>query len=202
MLRTSGIGSSSVDFRSGSSIGRYGTKSRASLTIVQMFPDISAAYLFVVAARSLNPLCTTGMMMLRLGASIAWTNSVDISASRARSVPDASVSALSNVELMEDISGFLITLHISSRASSALLFTLGWVSLNASVSLGTTCGRHFASCLGAQWDIDPSMWMDACFVLHSGSANASRTAGMTSLTPCPDRLPMMSPTVRSAAART
>mmetsp|Transcript_7436 Transcript_7436/g.16080 ORF Transcript_7436/g.16080 Transcript_7436/m.16080 type:complete len:203 (+) Transcript_7436:589-1197(+) len=202
MLRTSGIGSSNVDLRSGSRIGKYGTKSLGSLTIVQMLPEINAAYLFVVAARSRNPLCTTGMIIDKLGASIACTNSVDMSASKAWSVPDASVSALNKVGLILEISGFLMTLHISSNASSALFFTLGCVSLNASVSFGTTCGKHLASCFGAQWDMLPSMWMDACFVLHSGSANALRTAGMTSLTPCPDKFPMINPTVLSAAVRT
>ena len=52
---------------------------------------------------------------------------------------------------MEEISGFLITLHISSSACSAELLTFGWVSLKASVSFGTTFGRQLASCFGARW---------------------------------------------------
>mmetsp|Transcript_11444 Transcript_11444/g.24790 ORF Transcript_11444/g.24790 Transcript_11444/m.24790 type:complete len:216 (+) Transcript_11444:4017-4664(+) len=138
-------------------------------------------------------------MMERLGASIAWTNSVSMSASSARSVPDESVSAPTSVGLMPDISGFLITLQISPRASSALLLTFGWVSENASVSFGTTLGRQLASCLGAQWLIEPSMRMDACLVRHSGSSNASSTAGITSFTPWPDSLPMICETALSAA---
>ena len=94
---------------------------------------------------------------------------------------------------MEAISGFLMTLLISSKASSALVLTLGWVSENASVSFGTTLGRQEASCLGAQWLIEPSMVIEACFVLQFGSSNALRTAGITSLTPWAESLLMILP---------
>ena len=71
MLRQSGIGSTRTPFKSGKSIGKYGTKSLGSLIIVQILPAIRAAYLLVVAARSRNPRWRTGTIKLKLAASIA-----------------------------------------------------------------------------------------------------------------------------------
>mmetsp|Transcript_2605 Transcript_2605/g.3709 ORF Transcript_2605/g.3709 Transcript_2605/m.3709 type:complete len:213 (-) Transcript_2605:1584-2222(-) len=42
ILRTSGIGSSNINFKSGIKVGKYGTKSRGSLIMVQMLPVIKA----------------------------------------------------------------------------------------------------------------------------------------------------------------
>jgi hypothetical protein len=53
------------------------------------------------------------------------------------------------------------------------------VSENAAVSLGTMSGKHWPSCLGAQYAMAPSSEIAACFVRHAGSSNASKILGST-----------------------
>mmetsp|Transcript_2385 Transcript_2385/g.3137 ORF Transcript_2385/g.3137 Transcript_2385/m.3137 type:complete len:264 (-) Transcript_2385:4949-5740(-) len=189
VVRTSGMGSNSTSFKSNNNVSKYGRKSAGVATIVVILPVINAAYLFVIALRSLKPRCKIGLITAKLGASIACRNSVAMSVSNARGVfSPGSVRAASSVGVIDAISGLRMTLQRLSRADWAAALTRGWVSEKDSVSFGTSFGRQLDSCLGARWDILPSMVILATFVRQVvlSSSNAVKTLGRISFTPCAD----------------
>ena len=77
---------------------------------------------------------------------------------------------------------FLVDITAPTDASAALApsLTRGCDAVSAcSVSAGTTCGSVFASCLGAQYAIDPSSSTAACLVRHFSSSSERSSAGST-----------------------
>ena len=59
------------------------------------------------------------------------------------------------------------------------------------MSLGTIWGRQAPSCFGAQEAIAPSIWIEACLVLHLDACRPARTLGMMIFTPGVDNLAMI-----------
>jgi hypothetical protein len=76
------------------------------------------------------------------------------------------------------------------------------VSVKHSHSLGTIWGRHDDSWLGAQYAMEPSSRMDACFERHCGSCRPLSSDGIMSFTPVAVSLPMMILLAPCAASRT
>mmetsp|Transcript_8447 Transcript_8447/g.18441 ORF Transcript_8447/g.18441 Transcript_8447/m.18441 type:complete len:214 (-) Transcript_8447:770-1411(-) len=203
-VRTSGMGSRRQSLRPGRTCPRYGESVLASDTIVTILPVMAAAFLFRSAPLSLRARPRMGTSSAREGASMECMNSQSSSASRASLVREAgSAMAASSTGDRRRTSGFRMTEEMSASAALAASLTLGWGSLPACISAGTTCGRHDASCLGAQWAIIPSRRMASCRLFQATSpGSATRMGPRTCFTPCADSLFIMTLAASPAASRT
>mmetsp|Transcript_16451 Transcript_16451/g.57498 ORF Transcript_16451/g.57498 Transcript_16451/m.57498 type:complete len:475 (-) Transcript_16451:5193-6617(-) len=202
-LRTSGIGSSSVFFSCGTSWFRYGRMSFSSWMSEDMLPTIIAAFDLIADLRAARPRRRIGTISASDGGSMLCTKAVSVSESSASPVRSAgSLSAPSSIGTSSRISGLRITLPTSCSASRPACCTRGCVSPNASHSFGTICGRHDDSWRGAQYAILPRSTMLACLERHWISCRPLSSTGITSLTPWPDSLLMITCAAGGAASRT
>mmetsp|Transcript_8002 Transcript_8002/g.23635 ORF Transcript_8002/g.23635 Transcript_8002/m.23635 type:complete len:482 (-) Transcript_8002:4059-5504(-) len=203
VARTSGSGSTTAACSSGISSPTYGAMSLGSLMRAHMLPTMRAALRLASPERSRSPRATTGTISARLAASTVLMNTVSSNTSRVGRVCLAgSAMADSRVGTSTDTSGFLITDPTSWRAVRAEACTLGWGSDSTVDSRGTIVGSAVLSCLGAQYAMAPSIWMDPCLVRHRRSSTPVSSAGSTSFTPWPERWDIMAREAASVASRT
>mmetsp|Transcript_39032 Transcript_39032/g.79910 ORF Transcript_39032/g.79910 Transcript_39032/m.79910 type:complete len:230 (+) Transcript_39032:3216-3905(+) len=202
VVRISGEGSRIEVLRIGSRSPRYGDTSLGSETRLHMLPTMVAAFFLRSVLRVRRPRCTTGTSSASDGASTAFTNVVSITTSRALAVLSGSERDSRRMGAMARISGFLITWPTWASAALAPSRTLTCESETAAAMTGTMVGRQVPSWRGAQYAMAPSRSTAAAFVRHARSSTPWRSAGMTSLTPCPDSWLMTALAAASAASRT